>query len=258
MFPAGLNKFWQRISKTLYQTDANTVEQYNSTTPQALRIYNTRTDAGNYERGVVSWAGNTFEVGAENSGTGVGRDTKLTAGNNASVLIETRNSIGTKTVLASFNGYNAISTFHATHGIAFPASGAVGLPNLRIKPKDGNGLHFTFGGGVVLCDLTIRNLIGTGSLATGIANKTANYTSTLNDGTLTFDASGGALTCTLETAVGANGRIHAIVKIDSSANTVTIDPNAAETINGAATLVLSAQWDKAILQSDGANWIRIA
>jgi hypothetical protein len=109
-----------------------------------------------------------------------------------------------------------------------------------------------------LRDLKLRNLIGTGSLATSIAAKTADYTSTANDGTLTFDATTGNLTCTLETAVGANGRIHVITKIDSSANTVTIDGNASETINGTTTLVLSAQWDKAVIQSDGANWIRIA
>ncbi len=91
-----------------------------------------------------------------------------------------------------------------------------------------------------------------------LTSKTADYTSTSNDGTLTFDASGAARTCTLETAVGAAGRIKVIVKTDSSANTVTIDPNATETINGASTLVLSSQWDRAVIQSDGTNWIRIA
>ena len=94
--------------------------------------------------------------------------------------------------------------------------------------------------------------------STAFAAKTADYTSTPDDGTLTFDASGGARVNTLETAVGAAGRIKVVAKIDASANTVTIDPNASETINGAATLVLSAQWDVAVIQSNGSNWIRIA
>lgn len=117
----------------------------------------------------------------------------------------------------------------------------------------GTGAAGSFAG-----SLKLTNLIGSGSIATGISAKTTDYTATGRDGTLKFDATEAPRTCTLETAVGADGRIRVIVKIDASANTVTIDPNASETVNGAATLVLSAQWDRAVLQSDGANWIRIA
>lgn len=39
-----------------------------------------------------------------------------------------------------------------------------------------------------------------------------------------------------------NGRLITVKKIDATANTVTITPNGAETIDGAATYVLAAQW----------------
>jgi hypothetical protein len=69
------------------------------------------------------------------------------------------------------------------------------------------------------------------------------------------DASGAARTITLPTAAGINGRTYLIRKLDSSANTVTIDGYSAETINGAATKVLSTQYATAEIISDGANWI---
>jgi len=69
------------------------------------------------------------------------------------------------------------------------------------------------------------------------------------------DASGAARTITLPTASGINGRVYLIRKLDSSANTVTIDGYSSETINGAATKVLSTQYATAEIISDGANWI---
>jgi hypothetical protein len=45
-----------------------------------------------------------------------------------------------------------------------------------------------------------------------------------------------------------------IKKTDATANTVTIDADGSETIDGSGTLVISAQWDNVVLQSDGQNW----
>jgi len=45
-----------------------------------------------------------------------------------------------------------------------------------------------------------------------------------------------------------------IKKIDSSTNTVTIDPNGAETIDGAATVVIATQNTVSQLYSDGSAW----
>jgi hypothetical protein len=69
------------------------------------------------------------------------------------------------------------------------------------------------------------------------------------------DASGGARTITLPTAVGINGRKYTIRKLDSSGNAVTIDGNGSETINGATTKALSTQYETATIMSNGANWI---
>lgn len=48
----------------------NVVEQRNGTNPQTLRIFNTYTDASNYERAEFNWSSNYFTVGTVGAGTG--------------------------------------------------------------------------------------------------------------------------------------------------------------------------------------------
>lgn len=93
-----------------------------------------------------------------------------------------------------------------------------------------------------------------GSFATPYAAKSASYTLTATDYTVTFDASGAARTATLPTAVGITGRIYVVKKTDSSGNAVTVDGDGAETIDGATTVTLSTQYAGRVIQSDGANW----
>src|SRR4030067_1035165 len=90
-----------------------------------------------------------------------------------------------------------------------------------------------------------------------VASITADYTATLNDDTILANATAGAVTVSLPTAVGNTGKKFVIKKIDSSANTVTVDPNGSETIDGQATAGILAQDNAIICQSDGANWRNI-
>jgi hypothetical protein len=58
---------------------ANTLAVRNGTNAQAFRLYNTFTDASNYERAFMRWTSNTLEIGTEAGGTGTGRDLRLLA-----------------------------------------------------------------------------------------------------------------------------------------------------------------------------------
>ncbi|HSC14498.1 MAG TPA: hypothetical protein VLI71_05235, partial [Gammaproteobacteria bacterium] len=49
-----------------------------------------------------------------------------------------------------------------------------------------------------------------------------------------------------------------VKKIDATANAVTIDGDGAETIDGAATQSLPAQWNAKTVQSNGVAWFIIA
>lgn len=83
---------------------------------------------------------------------------------------------------------------------------------------------------------------------------TATTTALVTDGTILCDATAGAITVNLYAAVLYEGPL-TIRKIDASANTVTIDANGGEEINGAGTLVLTTQYESKSLTSDGsADW----
>lgn len=61
----------------LVRDAANTFAQRRTTNAQTFRIYNTFTDASNYERGFLRWASNVLEIGAEAAGTGTLRGFKI-------------------------------------------------------------------------------------------------------------------------------------------------------------------------------------
>lgn len=71
------------------------------------------------------------------------------------------------------------------------------------------------------------------------------------------DATAGAITMTLPPAALVPGRIYAFKRVNSGANAVVIDPNASETIDGAATYTLSAQWNSVTIMSNGTAWFII-
>lgn len=77
----------------LIQEAANTLAQRNGTNPQTWRIYNTYTDASNYERGAVTWAANILRFQTEQAGTGSARNLTLGASGAASVNISVNGGV---------------------------------------------------------------------------------------------------------------------------------------------------------------------
>lgn len=72
--------------------------------------------------------------------------------------------------------------------------------------------------------------------------------------TILCNATSGNITVSLPTAVGSQAAFN-IKKIDSSANTVIIDPNGAQTIDGESTVTIYDDDDFVQVQSDGTNWV---
>lgn len=71
------------------------------------------------------------------------------------------------------------------------------------------------------------------------------------------NAAGGAITMTLPPAALVPGRIYTFKRINSGANAVVIDPSGVETIDGAATYTLSAQWNSVTIMNNGIAWFII-
>lgn len=109
--------------------------------------------------------------------------------------------------------------------------------NLAKYPITNTG--FTAGATVLL---TLTNISATGYYTETKAVADSPYTLVSEVGYLRCNAVGGAMTVNLPAAIG-KGRLVTIKKIDSSANAVTIDGNSSETIDGATTYSLAAQYD---------------
>ena len=67
----------------LFLDAANILAQRNSTNAQTFRIYNTFTDASNYERGQLAWESNEWRIGSAAAGTGTQRNLVLGSWNSA-------------------------------------------------------------------------------------------------------------------------------------------------------------------------------
>ena len=86
--------------------------------------------------------------------------------------------------------------------------------------------------------------------------KTADYTITETESNIQVicDATSGAIAITLRAVSGLAGYVVKVKKIDASTNTVTVDGNGAETIDGATTQVISARYTSLSLVCDGTTW----
>lgn len=83
---------------------------------------------------------------------------------------------------------------------------------------------------------------------------TSTDTATLNDFTIRCDCTTGNMTINLPTAASSNGQMLIIKKIDGTANTVTIDPNGTELIDGGANVAIGTLNETKIIQSNGTSW----
>lgn len=89
---------------------------------------------------------------------------------------------------------------------------------------------------------------------TPTVTKTSDYTVTLNDDAVFVDTTAGAVTVLLPPAASSTGLTVVLKKISVDANTVTVDTNASETIDGELTKMLIVQWQMLRIKSDGTAW----
>jgi len=95
----------------------------------------------------------------------------------------------------------------------------------------------------------------TGGNPVSVDNTASPYAVALTDNVILVDATAGAVTLNLPAAATADGRSLFVKKVDSSINAVTLEPDGAETIEGAANLsTLDAQYDVVEIFCDGTEW----
>ncbi len=137
-------------------------------------------------------------------------------------------------------------------GLYFPAADSVGmsLGGTQRFLLNSSGLAIY---GTVVVDGS-GTILGGGST---ILSKTSDYTVTTGDAgreaSVLVTSSGGVVRITLYAASGNAGRILHIKKL-VAANTVIIDGNSSETIDGVVTQTITGQYGSLSIVCDGSNW----
>lgn len=108
------------IYSALRTTVSGVIEQRNGVNAQTLRVYNTFTDASNYERGALQWQSNELQLRVDGAGTGQNRALQIVVGNQ---VVAYFNSAGNRSVAL---GAGAVAT-NATSGFVYVPTCA-GLP----------------------------------------------------------------------------------------------------------------------------------
>jgi hypothetical protein len=142
-----------------------------------------------------------------------------------------------------------------TNWVDFTLTGvtaAAGYRKLAVSFNDSNGtLSVTTGD-------TVLDFAPAGSTAVSVTTITSvdsPYSPTVNQNVVLADTTGGSITINLPAANTA--LVPLTYKKIAAANTLTIDPNGAETIDGSATAVITEVYTGVTLVSDGSNWFVI-
>jgi hypothetical protein len=94
----------------LVRDAAGTLAQRNGTNAQTLRVYNTFTDASNYERGSMRWNTNILQIGTEAAGTGTVRSVQVVAGSTSYFFNADEVAVFPATGSLQFNGRARIAS----------------------------------------------------------------------------------------------------------------------------------------------------
>ena len=235
----------------LYRDAANTLAQRNSTNAQTFRLYNTYTDASNYERLSIDWSttANTATIVTQNAGTGsarnlaIGQDlyvnsvrvglgggavaSNLAIGNGA---INSGSATGTQNLAIGTNALRALSSGINNVGIGSASlySNTIGSYNIAIGYYS---LLYNLSGnystsiGVYALNYNTNgsNLtaIGWGALASNTSNVSSLGSITSGGTGYNGGASGGPFTVTLSTTSGATFLTYPTASITVTSGVIT-------------------------------------
>jgi len=165
----------------------------------------------------------------------------------------------------------AVDNENKTYVIKRNANGAVYPGNvLRIVPASGENLdQSTFASPYIMENdfesVTVRSngsrwyILRHYNAENAVVAVTTAYTPYKNDKTILADASSASFTVTLPGAATVEtGKTYTVKRTNAGANTVIVDGNGSETIDGIPSLRLNQRFDYLQLQSDGTNWMVIS
>lgn len=198
----------------LHRDAAATLAQRNGVNAQRFRLYNTFTDASNFERGKFAWESNVLRIGTEKLGTGTARALELQTDGVTRLTIEATGGLTLQGNLnlvggASFSmGTQKGSNLPSTN-IGFTNSGTLALRREGVLTGNiifgggtgGNAIStFEFGDSSWSASPSNVNLAGPSAAGTNVSGGNL----TLLGGVSTGSADGGAVTLSV-TPAGSSG-----------------------------------------------------
>ena len=193
----------------IYRDAANTLALRNGTAAQTFNIYNTYTDASNYERAQIGWDTNSLYVRTQNAGTGTGRNLVFTSAGGVLYLGANVYPSGAGDTYSLGGGsltwkdFAVVRSIQGSKSKALTAGVATTVATVAVPQTAGAN----FAGGEVRYTVYATDATDTQSL-TGSAffsaiNKAGTETCTLTDDQIGTEASSsGTLTCTVACATG--------------------------------------------------------
>jgi hypothetical protein len=184
-----------------------------------------------------TWTGTSIAVA--NGGTGStsasGARTNLSAAPNSAgyYLTGTNGELSSGVVLSQSTGI-------------LLSSGAISIDNTVVA---------TLTNTQTLTNKTLTSpVINQAQIYENIITKSASYTASVSEDQYQVTTGSSAIVATVPQAISGNkGKVWTFTKVDSGTGTIAITPTTS-TINGAASLLIDAQWDSISIVSDGTNY----
>jgi lysophospholipase L1-like esterase len=149
-----------------------------------------------------------------------------------------------------------LKCINITHTVTITTTGGQTIDGASSLTPALNVAYLLFSDGANWRIGATANIGGGGSASFSWSTKTANYTITTSDSGILADATSGALTITLPTAVAATQQ-YTIKKKDSTVFAVTVATTGGQTIDGQTTRVLAVLDAAITVESDGSNWYEV-
>lgn len=182
---------------------------------------------------------------------------------------------GVKVDAFTANGAGSTVTNNYSGSFALPTNGSNNQIGVLIGAAPAgpitSSLYVTSGKVYMGGSLTVGTGTGTptgtltvsGNVATNVTTVSGagvcNYTVTSTDSiVLVNNGCGAIININLPVVAGTTGRMYTFKQIDASGNSVKINGNGAETIDGAASQSLTAQYKYVTIISDGSAWYVVA
>jgi len=230
----------------------NTLRNNSNAHNIAMGYYTGNVSTGANNIFIGSYSGQSKVAGSENVHVGYGTGGYVAAHTSANIFLGNYaggfETLSNTLIIDSINRANEASS---RNGALLYGRTSATLASQRLSLGGGGRV------GIGTTD-PLSNLDVDGSIGARVTTVSINTTLDITHHLVKVDASGGAIVITLPAVATTNRRMYIIKKSDSSANTVTIDANAAELIDGSLTRVINTQYSGYMIQCDGLSWMIIA